>query len=575
MRDRKTDDRQGCEAGEGMVRHHLGLALLTLTLAPSIGANASMCSAQTGGETERDLTDRPLWGDLQPGPHPVGFRSDWVRDHSRVYDYRDADGARFGEGKNPRPILRNVWYPAAESSREWARLTHGEYFDLGSDDAALDWLGHALADYARDIVAEWALGADPQDMSDWEEEQRAALFATLVPCVRDAPAANGRFPLVLYHSGYGSSFEDNSVFCEYLASYGYVVVGSAFPAERGHSFNIDGKDGSVRDLAFLVQSMATDLQVDWNAVGVVGHSGGAHAVLSFQAQPMAAVDAVISLDTTQDYKSALDPHWRHPRQMLAEVEHQTAPLLMVAKPHAWFQACDALVNAERTYLTFRDLDHNDYTFQGVLTAEFAAERAAHESERAAAELVERARIVRRGFEQCCDYQRLFFDAHLRKDAAAAALLATRYRDTRLGGAEPHVEFVPVGVDAPTQWNPESSEPPSPRQMARWLREGDLESALAAFERLREEAPDAPILHNEFASALMFELVVRGHEERAARVAPVFEAMHPGLAANLLWWVDRDAGRYREEFAIPAVRAAQLLRPNDAEIAERWRLLQDH
>ena len=48
---------------------------------------------------------------------------------------------------------------------------------------------------------------------------------------------------MIYHGGYGSSFEDNSVLCEYLASHGYVVFGSAFQDEKGGSFNIDGKDG--------------------------------------------------------------------------------------------------------------------------------------------------------------------------------------------------------------------------------------------------------------------------------------------------------------------------------------------
>src|SRR5262249_30219062 len=53
------------------------------------------------------------------------------------------------------------------------------------------------------------------------------------------------FPLVIYHAGAGSSFEDNSVLCEFLASHGFVVLGSAFPERSGKSFNTDGGEGSA------------------------------------------------------------------------------------------------------------------------------------------------------------------------------------------------------------------------------------------------------------------------------------------------------------------------------------------
>ena len=55
-----------------------------------------------------------------------------------------------------------------------------------------------------------------------------AFLATPTACTRDAPVHGADHPLVLYHSGAGSSFEDDAVLCEFLASHGYVVIGSAF-----------------------------------------------------------------------------------------------------------------------------------------------------------------------------------------------------------------------------------------------------------------------------------------------------------------------------------------------------------
>ena len=286
---------------------------------------------------------------------------------------------------------------------------------------------------------------------------------------------------MLYHSGYGSSFEDNSVLCEYLASHGFVVVGSAFQDEQGGSFNIDGKDGSVRDLAFLIRHVQASPGVDLEHIGVVGHSGGAHAILSFQAQPSSAVDAVVSLDTTQDYVSALDPHWHHPRTMLADVSSQTAPLLVVANPHAFFQVCDALVHADRTYLTFRDLEHNDYTLQGVLLAENTSTN---------------AEAVRRGFQQCCEYVWLFLDANLNASEQARRELETLYVGTTLGGDDPHVERVPVGTAQPDPFDVESQSPPTPRQLRRLFDDAGAEQALEILVRFHASHPAAPIFESQ-------------------------------------------------------------------------------
>ena len=53
--------------------------------------------------------------------------------------------------------------------------------------------------------------------------------------VKDAPAAVGRFPVVIYHPGLGGSYEDNSVLFEYLASHGYLVLSSALSRDRRHT----------------------------------------------------------------------------------------------------------------------------------------------------------------------------------------------------------------------------------------------------------------------------------------------------------------------------------------------------
>ena len=119
------------------------------------------------------------------------------------------------------------------------------------------------------------------------------------------------FPLVVYHSGAGSSFEDNAVLCEFLASHGYVIVGSVFQDQNGRSFNIDVVRASSRDMAFLIAYARQLPFVHRDHAGLVGHSAGAQAALIFRSLARSPVDAVVSLDTTQDYFSLATPGWEY------------------------------------------------------------------------------------------------------------------------------------------------------------------------------------------------------------------------------------------------------------------------
>jgi pimeloyl-ACP methyl ester carboxylesterase len=180
------------------------------------------------------------------------------------------------------------------------------------------------------------------------------LLDTPTACVRNAPPAEGRFPLVIYHSGHGSSFGDNSVLCEFLASYGFVAIGSAFQKPDGSPFGVDGAWPSAHDMAFLVAAARQLPGVDPDRVGVIGHSGGAHAALTYGSLPGAAVDAVVSLDTTQDYHGLKDPGWEPMTTLvLRNRKHFKCPLLMVAGPAAFFALADTLQASRRYYFTVK------------------------------------------------------------------------------------------------------------------------------------------------------------------------------------------------------------------------------
>jgi Chlorophyllase len=304
----------------------------------------------------------PLWGKLSPGSHAVGFKSLWQLDYSRRYNTTFDDKTTYAPGKAPRPILINIWYPAVVAGNV-KPMPHGGYLEIQSDDPQLARFSTELAEYNRGVIAKEVMGKTAKELANHEKLLLNQFLGTPTCCVRNAPPAEGKFPLVIYHSGNGSSFEDNSVLCEFLASHGYVVLGSAFQEPSGASFNVD--NGQTRDMEFLIAYARQRPAVDWNHISVIGHSAGAHAALTFRAQSNCAADAVVSLDTTEDYYSVADPRWEPLTTTVAKNrKHMTGPLLMVASPHAFFQLADSLSFARRYYLTIRDLGHNDFISQG-------------------------------------------------------------------------------------------------------------------------------------------------------------------------------------------------------------------
>jgi hypothetical protein len=128
---------------------------------------------------------------------------------------------------------------------------------------------------------------------------------------------------------------------------------------------MDGFRGSAEDVQFLVHWARAHAFIDVRRVGHVGHSAGAQAMLRFAAQSGCVGDALVMLDTTQDYYSLAMPFFESlVREITDGIATLTKPMLVAAKPAAMFALCDALVNTERTYVTVPELEHNDFISQG-------------------------------------------------------------------------------------------------------------------------------------------------------------------------------------------------------------------
>lgn len=448
----------------------------------------------------RALAAPPLWGDLEPGPHPVGFDAYWIADPARTYQRPETDPA-----PTPRPILVNIWYPARATDA--APMPHAGYLTTARD-APAGSLATDLAAYEREVIAAEVFGSAPEDLDPAAPTPAQArlnqFLQTPTGAARATPREPGPHPLVLYHAGYGSSFEDNAVLCEFLASHGYIVAGSAFLDGTGESFNIDAETDSARDLEALIREACDKWGADPQRIGLVGHSGGAHTGFRFIAQHNDPIRAFVSLDTTQDYHSFADPRWDDfVPLVLDNADDITTPVLFAARQHALFRMGDRMLAAPRCYLTFRDLQHNSFIAQGVLAAEFAP---ASDTEPDAPQL-------RAEYDELCRAVLLFLDANLRASRDADDQLHTRWAGASLGTSPVVAEFAAPG-QGPAPYDEHADAPPTPRQMAAIIDAGRTDVAADLLQRFADDPRAKPFAEPEFAVSVVFQLVREGRTGEA-------------------------------------------------------------
>jgi dienelactone hydrolase len=190
-----------------------------------------------------------MYDPFSRGAYPVGVRTETLKDKSR----------------NERPIPLEIWYPASEEHRggDLAPQSQDRYVIFG---------GHQVRQEA----------------------------------VRDAQAASGSFPVVLFSHGFAGHRRQSTFFCTHLASHGYFVLaldhgGNTLNdmvqlAMRVASEGIDSPKtteqllGSYvfdrpRDVSYVLDALACGAveclrgRADPSDVGVSGHSFGGWTTL--------------------------------------------------------------------------------------------------------------------------------------------------------------------------------------------------------------------------------------------------------------------------------------------------------
>ncbi len=256
----------------------LSLTMLIIGLVAAVGTGAPDAQASP-----------PVWGDLEPGEHAIGFRTMETYDDARTMRAKRDYFGNPVEGERARPLQALIWYPAV-ATPDAVLMTLGEYVFPNPEDERFFRIIAAVQN--RELQAYGVVWGDQGLVLDAMSVEMGA--------VRDAPAAEGSFPLIVYQPDLTNGFSDNAVLCEYLASHGFVVVsthsvgtGTLNPAATAVDIETLVRD---RELAL---AMARGLNVvDPGKLGLLGHGAGGLMSLLLQMRNY-DVDAVVTLDGWQ------------------------------------------------------------------------------------------------------------------------------------------------------------------------------------------------------------------------------------------------------------------------------------
>lgn len=499
------------------------LAFTTLNACPAAGAGS------------------PLWGRLEPGPYAVGFRQIEHFDHSRLYRLPVDLTGRAVEGERSRPLRISIWYPAEPDARP--PLTLGEYIEMIGGETVPGELGAAERDAGRAAFYAFPL------LRDATPEQRQRLEALPSRAVRDARPMAGRFPLVLYSLG---SAALANVTPEYLASHGYVVAQAPrVPIYAGQP--IDGRDrgdleAKIRDLDFVLNSMADFPSADVHNLAAIGFSAGGRWALSM-AMKNWDVKAVVSLDSVMLFDDVVSQEWR--TIPLYNPDWVRVPVLHLVRrewvPQETSDLWSRMRFADRTHLVYENpgLDHLDFQSVGYAMT-LAGMRTAI------------APAVADTFHQFNRLTLAFLDAHVKGDGAARALLA---RGPEAFGATPRFVTASAGKPLPAPW--------TEVHFFNAIDQRGAEATLAAYRRLERESSQPPLPETALNLAGYVQLLT-GRVPEAIELFRINVESFPRSANALDSLADAYLAAGDRTRALELTRRARALLDADSSVTEERR-----
>jgi dienelactone hydrolase len=222
------------------------------------------------------------------GKYQVGFRVVEQYDRSRSFPM-DSPGQT--NSLNPgRPLQTLIWYPSIRSTG--STMTLGDFENLIAQETS--FVAPSLHGPSQDFVHAFMQGT--------EQERTVS--------IKDAKPDSHKFPLIVYAPSVNAPSFENIELCEYLASYGFVVIASPSLGASVRHMEVSPTDAQAQaaDILFLLRFAKTLKNANTKDAAVVGYSWGGTGAL------LAAADgrhlrAMVALDGSFRYApvQSVDP----------------------------------------------------------------------------------------------------------------------------------------------------------------------------------------------------------------------------------------------------------------------------
>ncbi|SET89836.1 Dienelactone hydrolase [Hymenobacter actinosclerus] len=483
------------------------------------------------------------FADLQPGPYRVGLRVVQQYDYARSYKGQtDLVTGQPYLGERARPVQTLVWYPAAKAGTP---LRYADYLRTEATDEV----------FARTEaqVAAFVAGQRQSAVANLGARQAQAMLDQRMWAAADAPAAAGKFPVVIYAAGGGGVAHEAVDLCEYLASHGYVVLASRSLGTRTGLMNFDqeGLDTQARDIEFLLAYAHTLPQADMAHIAAAGWSWGGLAN-ALAASQDARIDALVSFDGTQhqdDTRSAV-----RTRLTLPWLYIQRRPESVRELSVRGMATSSILLNeakyADRYHVVMNPMEHVDFSTQALRLAP-----PAHFTEYSRAE-------VEAAYRWTCRYTLEFLNATLKASAAGRQFLD---RTPAQNGVPAHMARLD---HLPAQTGPV----PTQAGFAAALAQEGFTHALPVYRRIQQQ--DAAFTLSEGAlNSWGYQLLREAHDLPAARaIFRLGTELYPGSANLFDSLGEADELNHDQAAAITHYRRSLELNPQNGNARQRLQAL---
>jgi hypothetical protein len=270
------------------------------------------------------------------GPYTIGMRDTIIFDFNQKFTHGTYDG--------PKPFFIKIWHPSRQISQN-PSLQFRDFFPTGIT-GAVQPIADSLKQIFTNEMIEYAIC---RTLTDEENPSFGATQKQLLEDMMNSTTSTnkklamlpGKLPCIVYlHGGGGFNF-DNFLFCEYMASHGFIVISSNYNWPAPKYKPTAGTDKNIyRRLTTNLDRIAAFTKslhhVDLGKVYGVGHSWGAQTLILFDSLATKPFKKMFLLHTTLEEKSEqfIAKNWPELSGLLKNPNnHLSTPCIVFAPKH--------------------------------------------------------------------------------------------------------------------------------------------------------------------------------------------------------------------------------------------------